>query len=131
MICAKPEGPETKNHAVSTAGAGGGWPYIYILGRGLPTTNGFQVGDVEITVALEAHVNTGESLNFALQPAGAHVPELEMAINNAQAKIPVILDNANNPNAAKKTIWEAAEESAVDLIKSLTPYAVESLIALI
>lgn len=131
MMCAKPEGPETKKHAVSTAGAGGGWPYLYILGRGLPQTDNVKAGEIEITIALEAHVESGDALNFALQPAGAHLPQLEMAVNNAQAQVPVILDNTNNPEAAKKTIWAAAEESAIDLVKSLTPYAIESLIALI
>lgn len=131
MICVKPEGPEGRLHRTTDSTDNGGWPIVYVAGTGMQTSGTTSVGVVEVEISTEMHVNGDQSLALALQSPGPFIPQLEAAIDHAYTKVPSIINNSNNPEQAKKTVWEAAEDAAISLIEGLAPTALGALLALL
>lgn len=108
-----------------------GWPYVYVGLRGGTSTAGTVVGEVTVTMCIEAHVETDTIFNQYLQPAAPHIPQLEAAIQTAASDMPKIVDNSTDGSTAKRTFWDAAEDAAVKLVDSLTPVALAEMMALL
>jgi hypothetical protein len=128
-ICLSPEGPESQVHEVISSTSQNGWSKVYIGGRAMAGSKG--VGEIIIEETVELHITGNTIYNFFLQEAHPNIPQIEAAISNARKSTPQIVDNSNNPNATKKTFWDAAESAAVELVESLAPYALQALVSLI
>jgi hypothetical protein len=128
MVCGKPEGPESFLYKDVDSVSAGGWPWIYIFGTGLPASTAF--GFIEVSIGIEAQIEPETFHSYFLQPAAPSVPQLEAAIANTQLKVPTII-KAKDPETHKRTVWDAAEDAAVELIDSLKPVAVASMLALL